>query len=124
MKKENLFYPECFAESYGRIAVSKQAIGQLCLFGKSIELGLIFGSSYQLFLLIRKMIPHNELAVFLEDFCFLAVVSLKTIGFFAQTSKGAVCWYSVMGILLGSVIIEKARQRIVQVFGKISMKKG
>ncbi len=124
MKRENLFYPGCFVESYGSIAVSKQAMGQLCLFGKSIEIGLIFGSIYQLFWLIRKLVPHNELAVFLEDFCYLAVVSVKIIGFFAQTSKGAVCWYSVMGILIGSVIIEKTRCKIVQVFGKISLKKG
>lgn len=124
MKRGNLFYPGCFADSFGYVAVSTQAKEQLTLFGLSLRQGILLGVCYQGLVLLRKLIPHNQLFLFLEDFGYLLAASLQILSFFYHKNLGDVTWYSILGMILGSYYVEEIRQIIVHIFHKIQMKKG
>lgn len=82
------------------VSISEQAQ----IFLAAVEAGIIIGIFYDLFRIIRKILPHPNWVIQLEDFIFWIIVS--GFMFFVLFSKnyGEIRGFALIGAFLGNMI--------------------
>lgn len=81
------------------VSISEQAQ----IFLVSIQAGMVIGVFYDIFRIIRKIIPHPDWLIHLEDLIYWIIVS--SFMFFVLFSKnyGEIRGFALLGALLGNV---------------------
>jgi len=81
------------------VSISEQAQ----IFLVSIQAGMVIGVFYDMFRIIRKIIPHPDWLIHLEDLIYWIIVS--SFMFFVLFSKnyGEIRGFALLGALLGNV---------------------
>lgn len=74
----------------------------------SVCMGIIITFVYDLFRLLREVIPHKNLVVALEDIVFWIFTSVSLFLMLYTVNNGAVRWFSIAGALLGMVLYRKS----------------
>lgn len=64
-------------------------------------LGLFLGAVYDLFRVLRRIIPHNNFLVFVEDFLYMLFSSLCFFIFSMELVRGALRLYVFAGVCAG-----------------------
>ena len=70
-------------------------------FFASILTGIFLVWSYDLFRVVRKIIPHHTIAVNIEDLFYWLVVSLVIFGMIFEENSGALRGFAFVGIIVG-----------------------
>lgn len=78
-------------------AVRQEAL----FFLASIVTGIGLVWSYDLFRVLRRVIPHHTIAVSLEDLLYWLAVSLVIFGMILERNSGALRGFAFVGILAG-----------------------
>jgi len=71
----------------------------------SIMWGVILVLLYDAILILRRLIPHNKFAKFLEDLLFWVTSGFLIFRMMYQVNEGRVRSFSIIGMLLGMIII-------------------
>lgn len=79
---------------------------ELLLFGGACLLGLPAGVLFDVFRLIRKLVPHHSLAVAAEDIVYLTIVSMMLLCYASAFAKGVFRGYYAAGCLIGFLLYE------------------
>lgn len=74
---------------------------ELFIFGCACLLGVFFGAVYQLLRVVRAVLPHNRVMVFLEDFFYMLFVSLCFFVFSMELVRGELRLFVLLGNIAG-----------------------
>lgn len=77
---------------------------ELRLFALSCLLGAVLGLWFDLFRLLRLLLPHNALLTAAEDLIFLAGCTAAFCGFTAAAVRSELHWWYAFGAVLGMVL--------------------
>ena len=86
---------------------------QTLLFLSTIAAGAVIGLIYDLFRVLRKTIPHANLAVQIEDAVFWLGCSVLMFSFMLHRNYGEVRFFAILGMALGAVIYFHTISKIV-----------
>lgn len=89
----------------------------------SVCMGIIITFVYDMFRLLRAVIPHNNLAVAIEDIIFWIFTSVALFLLLYTVNNGAVRWFSIAGALLGMILYRKSLGQYMVVFLSSIIKK-
>ena len=78
----------------------------------AILLGAFLTSVYDIFRILRRVFPHDNLLVSLEDFLFWIFCAVSVFYLLNSQSDGKLRWFSVMGAALGMGIYHLTFGRI------------
>lgn len=79
-----------------------------CVFWFSCFLmGIIVTVLYDIFRIIRRVIPHNGFFIALEDMIFWAMVSVLLFLLLYHLNNGTVRWFAVLGLFVGMCFYKK-----------------
>jgi spore cortex biosynthesis protein YabQ len=81
-------------------SVSEQAK----IFLYSCLLGFPIGIVYDVFRVIRILIPHNRILVFIEDCIFIIIYAIVIITFSLLFARGEIRFYFIAGSTLGFIV--------------------
>jgi hypothetical protein len=90
---------------------------QLALFGGSCLLGIPCGLLFDVFRLLRRLIPHHPAAVAAEDMLTPVLWGILLAGYTTSFAKGDFRLYYVIGMLTGFVLYECTLGRLVLCIG-------
>ena len=90
--------------------------GQTVLFLRSLLLGAAIGALYDMFRVLRMALPHNTVAVFIEDVLFFGACATATFFFLMSTLYGQVRAFILLGECLGALVYALTASRIVMGF--------
>lgn len=79
---------------------------QLLLFGGACLMGVPAGLLLDVFRLLRVLLPHNALAVALEDVILCVLWAFMLLGFTYAFARGEFRMYYAAGMFLGLVLYE------------------
>ena len=80
-------------------------------FVQAVLSGMIVYCGYFCIRKLRCMIPHNLVAISIEDGLFWIVVSIYLFVQIYYTSDGSIRWYFVLGVVIGTVIFHMFQRR-------------
>ena len=87
-------------------------------FVQAVISGMIVYWGYFCIRKLRRVIPHNLMAISIEDGVFWLVTSIYLFVQIYHTSNGSVRWYFVLGVVVGGLLL----WRIQRVFEKSAKK--
>lgn len=87
-------------------------------FVQAVISGMIVYWGYFCIRKLRRVIPHNLMAISIEDGVFWLVTSIYLFVQIYHTSNGSVRWYFVLGVVVGDLLL----WRIQRVFEKSAKK--
>ena len=73
----------------------------------SFLLGLILMVSYDLLRLLRLLIPHNALAIGIEDFIYWIYCALMTFWLLFLENSGVLRAYVIIGVFIGMILYDR-----------------
>lgn len=76
---------------------------QTMLFLKCIEIGILMGMIYDLIRIFRKIIPHPNFLVQIEDSLYWIICALIGFGMLYMHNYGEIRFFVFIGIILGAV---------------------
>lgn len=79
---------------------------ELLLFGGACLLGLPTGLLFDVFRLLRRLLPHHAIAVAAEDIIWLTAVSTALLCYASGFAKGVFRGYYAAGCLIGFLLYE------------------
>lgn len=79
---------------------------ELMIFVHAVGAGVTVVLAYELIRILRRIVPHNLLAVSAEDFLFWLGVSFFLFIKIYGTSDGSIRWYFVLGVVVGMIIAQ------------------
>lgn len=85
--------------------------------------GLIVVMFYHCIQIIRRLIPHNWLAISIEDFLFWIGMSIYLFVQIYYTSDGSIRWFFVLGVVFGVISSLVLSSNIKKLHKKIYDKK-
>lgn len=100
---------------------------ELYILFTAIWSGCVVYGSYTVLRVVRKLIPHREWMVSLEDFCFWIVISIYLFSQIFYTTSGNLRWYIVVGLIIGGFcahIIWSSAVKLSRQVKKVLIKKG
>ncbi len=74
---------------------------QFFLFLYSIAVGGIIGFIYDIFRIIRKTFPHNNIFVNIEDILYWLIVTFIAFYFLLNYNNGEIRFFNIIGLFLG-----------------------
>lgn len=77
---------------------------QLSVFIWSCFFGVCLGALYIVLRILRLIIKHNKIFVFIEDFIFMALSGVLTFLFCIGFNRGEVRFYILLGVIIGSLL--------------------
>lgn len=77
---------------------------QASLFIMIFLMGLVISFYYDIMRFFRKIIPHNKLAVQIEDAIYWLVMVYVMFSFFIQKSFGEIRFFSIFAVFMGMII--------------------
>jgi len=78
--------------------------GQASVFAAACAAGAAIGLIYDVFRLVRRIIPHSAAVIHIEDTVFWVSVSLLMFYVTLQTSYGKVRFFNILGAALGALL--------------------
>ena len=78
--------------------------GQAWLFLGTAAAGFVIGFVYDIFRILRKTVPHRQIAVQIEDCLYWAAVSFMMFYFMLHSNYGEVRFFSIVGAALGMIL--------------------
>ncbi len=73
----------------------------------SFLMGVLITVLYDILRILRRIIPHNILAVSLEDFLYWIICSLVTFSMLVRENNGTLRWFAVAGAMAGMFLYKK-----------------
>lgn len=70
-------------------------------------MGVLITVLYDILRILRRVIPHNLLAVSLEDLLYWIVCSLLIFAMLIRENNGVLRWFAVAGAMLGMLLYKK-----------------
>lgn len=70
-------------------------------------MGILITVLYDMLRILRRVIPHNLLAVSLEDMLYWIVCSLLIFAMLIRENNGVLRWFAVAGAMLGMLLYKK-----------------
>ncbi len=92
-------------------------MGQVRFVLFSACLGMFLMAGYDILRLFRFLFRHGKIAVWAEDLLFWCLMSVPAYAVFFLYNDGAIRWYGVLAIFLGSILYEYGLSRPVRAFG-------
>lgn len=74
---------------------------ELSVFIQAIITGVIVCGSYNLLVILRKVIPHHIAVISIEDIIYWIGTAIYVFVQMFNTSYGSVRWYFILGIVVG-----------------------
>lgn len=87
--------------------MSPNITAELYFLFHSFLMGILITVLYDILRILREIIPHNILAISLEDFLFWAACSLLIFFVLIQENNGILRWFSVAGAMAGMFLYKK-----------------
>lgn len=84
--------------------LEKEAI----LFLHSVLTGVIVFALYMCLQVLRRLIPHKKCMIQIEDFLYWILMAVYLFVQIYHTNNGKIRWYSVLGIVVGGVLLWKS----------------
>lgn len=81
---------------------------QARLFLDSMYTGLFIMVLYDVLRLIRRIIPHTNIIVNIEDFIFWTMSGVMIFMLIYSENSGTLRWFIVVGIVIGAVVYAKS----------------
>lgn len=73
----------------------------------SFLMGILITVLYDTLRILRRVLPHNMLAVSLEDFLYWIVCSLMIFAMLIRENNGILRWFAVAGAMAGMFLYKK-----------------
>ena len=70
----------------------------------SVVFGFALGAFYDIFRILRLIIPTGTIAAFIEDTLFWLIAAFSTFLFILNINSGEIRWYILFGIFAGALI--------------------
>lgn len=70
----------------------------------SFFMGILITVLYDILRILRRIIPHNILAVSLEDFLYWTACSLMIFAMLIRENNGMLRWFAVAGAMIGMLL--------------------
>lgn len=77
---------------------------ETAIFLYSVLLGVVFGAGYELLRILRRVIRHNDVAVFLQDFFYTVLCSLCYYIFVTALAWGQLRAFVLFGCIMGMLL--------------------
>ncbi|MBP0979085.1 MAG: spore cortex biosynthesis protein YabQ [Oscillospiraceae bacterium] len=77
---------------------------QLIFFLRSILLGVILGFVFDVFKILRLLVKHNNIFVFIEDILFFCISAIFSYSFLINISYGQIRLFILIGQLIGFIL--------------------
>lgn len=74
----------------------------------ALLMGIFITFVYDILRILRRVIPHGNFLVSLEDICFWAYCAVEVFLLMYHESDGTLRWFAVLGALLGMLTYKKA----------------
>lgn len=74
------------------------------IFLLSVLLGVVFGAGYEVLRILRRVINHNDIAVFLQDFIYTVLCSLCYYVFVTALAWGQLRGFVLFGCIMGMIL--------------------
>ena len=74
---------------------------------QAISVGVLITFGYDWLRILRRVIPHRQLVVSLEDFFFWVICALSVFFWMYRVSNGSLRWFAVAGALFGMFLYKK-----------------
>lgn len=84
--------------------MSASIVGEVKFLGISLLLGVIILVIYDVLRIFRRVFPHSNVWIGIEDFFYWIAVSFFIFSILFRVNNGSVRWFSVIGIFLGMVL--------------------
>ncbi|MGN0374078.1 MAG: spore cortex biosynthesis protein YabQ [Butyrivibrio sp.] len=97
--------------------------GELFKLAMSIGFGAAMAAIYDIFRILRRIVPHNTVAVSTEDLLFWVCLGFPAFGFVLFINDGIFRLYFVLGIMLGIFVYRETVSRILVKFIVFFVKK-
>lgn len=97
--------------------------GELFKLAMSIGFGAAMAAIYDIFRILRRIVPHNTVAVSTEDLLFWVCLGFPAFGFVLFINDGIFRLYFVLGIMLGIFAYRETVSRILVKFIVFLLKK-
>ena len=80
---------------------------EICFLFHSFLMGILITVLYDVLRIVRRIIPHNIVAVSLEDFLYWIFCSILVFLMLIRENNGILRWFAVAGAALGMLLYEK-----------------
>ena len=77
---------------------------EICFLFHSFLMGILITVLYDLLRILRRLLPHNILAISLEDFLYWIVCSLLVFAMLIRENNGILRWFAVAGAMAGMLL--------------------
>lgn len=84
----------------------------------SVVFGFALGAFYDIFRILRLIIPTGTIAAFIEDTLFWLIAAFSTFLFILNINSGEIRWYILFGIFAGALIYHVSLGALVVRFSK------
>lgn len=89
----------------------------------SLLTGICITFFYDFFRILRKVIPHTDFFVSLEDFVFWIYCTIQVFILMNAQGDGSLRWFAVLGALLGMFVYHKAMSPYYVQFASFLLRK-
>ena len=79
---------------------------EICFLFHSFLMGILITVLYDLLRILRRILPHNILAISLEDFLYWIVCSLLVFAMLIRENNGILRWFAVAGAMAGMLLYQ------------------
>lgn len=87
--------------------MSPEIILELYFLFHCFLMGVLITVLYDVLRILRRIIPHNVIAVSLEDFLYWIVCSLLIFTMLIRENNGVLRWFAVAGAMVGMILYRK-----------------
>lgn len=84
--------------------MNTMVMSQLTIFAWAVFFGVIMGLVYDLFRIIRRIVPHNKIIVSLEDIVFWLTSSFLVFEYIFKANSGTLRGFIFIGLCMGIVL--------------------
>jgi len=103
--------------------VTEIIIGQVRFVLVTLCLGMLLMCGYDIWRLLRWVIPHHKVVIWVEDLLYWTMISIPAYAVFFLYNDGAVRWYGAFAVFLGGILYEKGISSPLRRFGRLYLEK-
>lgn len=92
--------------------MSPDIIEEIYFFLNSFLMGIMITFVYDLFIIFRKVIPHNHFFVSLEDLLFWIACAVSIFAMLYKENNGVPRWFAIAGATVGMLLYKATLSRI------------
>lgn len=84
--------------------ISPEIFRELILLAEAFVLGAVLMAGYDFFRFLRRIVPHHDLVVALEDILFWAIAAVCIFILLYLENSGRIRYYAIGGCALGMMV--------------------